>query len=188
MRRVIWTLACIVVTGCAQLPPADDGSVEQNPELRGQSISDGIPFLEKLRWGFNEMAVRRAAPEIDEAFEPRGVPGAQTQYRSLHLSRLILSDCQFDVRMNFFNPPFDELTSIGATYTGERLQECISSTRVLLMHRFGALPYSRITADQEYLGWRGAVTSVAFMVNKVGDKKYLFVSLWHSGAPGTVVE
>ena len=38
------------------------------------------------------------------------------------------------------------------------------------MNRFGAHPYSRITAEQEYLGWSGAVTSVAFMVNKVGDK------------------
>jgi len=72
--------------------------------------------------------------------------------------------------MSFFNPPFDELTSIGASFTGERVQECISSTRALLMNRFGAHPYSRITAEQEYLGWSGAVTSVAFMVNKVGDK------------------
>jgi hypothetical protein len=183
MPRIIGTLVCIMLIGCAQSPFRNSGGAAQNIEPRGQSISGGIPFLERLRWGYSEKEVRVAVPQVDEIFERTASPEAPR--RSLHLSHVMLGECQFDVRMDFFNSPFDELTRIGASFAGEHLEECISKTRELLTRRFGAHPYSRVAADQEYLAWNGEITTAAFMVNKVGGKKHLFVSLSHTGAPGT---
>jgi hypothetical protein len=186
MRKAILVIACIIASTLAVGAPIGAGS--DSTELRSEKHIDGVPFLENLRWGMSENDVRRAAPNIEEAFELRGPPGTQERYRELRLSRVMIGTCQFDARMHFFNPPFDELTSISATFMGENVQACIDSTRALLMHRFGTGRSNSAIAHGENLEWNGPVNSIIFMVFKVRDKTYLSVSLWHTGAPGTFVQ
>lgn len=188
MRNAIRGLVCIVLAGCTPSPLVDDGGVKENPQLAAQSLADGIPFVEALRWGMTEAEIKRAMPGVDEVFEQRGISNPPTQYRELRLPHVMIGDCPFEARLYFFNPPDDELTSVGLRYTGEAVQTCIDSTKALLIRRFGPRPHSRSTANQDDHFWGGPVTTVFFTINRFSDKTYLNIGLAHTGAPGTYLD